>query len=60
MDLSRSSSSEEETTVSVLDLKNKFIAYSETFASPVTNIIDEWNEIFIITSDKMVHDPHQR
>ena len=39
--------------VSIFDLKNKFIAYHGSFPS-VAHVIDEWNEIFIITEDKAV------
>jgi hypothetical protein len=46
---------ESSSTVSIFDLKNKFIAYSDVYTCSIANVIEEWNEIFILTSDKSVN-----
>ena len=40
--------------VTVLDLENKFVAYSGTFVEGVREVISEWGQIFVVTNDGKV------
>ena len=37
--------------LNVYDVRNKFVAYSGTVGN-VTQIVSEWSEIFVLTSDR--------
>jgi hypothetical protein len=41
-------------TFNIYDLKNKFIAYSETKFQNVTQVVSEWGSIYVVTGDGKV------
>jgi len=43
------------TKVTVFDLENKFIAFSNAFSEGVRDIFCEWGQIFVLTNDGKVN-----
>ncbi|GJJ12060.1 hypothetical protein Clacol_006301 [Clathrus columnatus] len=47
----RTSSNGDITRVTIFDVENKFIAYTDTFEEGVRNIFCQWEQVFVLTTD---------